>query len=133
MQTQAGTESTMILSLDSMISCFNTDAEKPDHKYLEKRDDEDEAEAQWSVVHQGKRDWASKGEARTSAKRAILLIYSLESVIEGNDDRLNLKAEDEKRVEMEANGPALVVEAPTDSAFTSELTVRKKSANMKNG
>ena len=34
-QTQAGTEATVIWSLDSMIYCFNTDVEKPEHKQME--------------------------------------------------------------------------------------------------
>ena len=36
-RTQTGAESTMILRLESMIACYNTDVEKPDLKYLEKR------------------------------------------------------------------------------------------------
>lgn len=117
-QTQAGTEATIILSLDSMISCYNTDVEKPDHKYLEKRDGE------WSVVYQGHREWATNLEARRSAERAVLLIYSHDSTTEGNNDLLNLIAEDEKSVELGANGPEQAMETMTGSAFTSELESR---------
>ena len=68
--TQDGVESTLILKLSSMITCYNDDSQEPDHRYLERR------QGEWALVHGGKREWVSQREARTRAERATLLVFT---------------------------------------------------------